>query len=285
MKKITSNIGLIGIGNMGEALVGALIKSKLIEPKYIYASDTNGNKLKSMSRKYGIHTLNDNVRLFLECDIIVLAIKPQHMEEVLSQITENTDYIISKKKLIISIAAGISIRRLETLLYKPLSEKSRKKLPIVRVMPNTPALVLAGMSGMSANKFASRNDINLSKAILKSAGEVIEFKEKDLDAVTAVSGSGPAYVFHFIESMIAGGKNVGLSIQDSKTLTLETVKGAVKLLEESGESPESLRKKVAAPGGTTEAALKVLERAKFKEHIIHAIAAAKKRAKELCKLY
>lgn len=285
MKKINTKIGFIGIGNMGEALVGALIKSKITAPKYIYASDTNGKKLKSMSKKYGIRTLDDNIRLFMECSIIILAIKPQHMGQVLSQLSENTDYTISQKKLVISIAAGVSIRRLESLLYKPLSEKSRKKLPIVRVMPNTPALVLAGMAGMSANKFASRNDINLSKAILKSAGEVIEFKEKDLDSVTAVSGSGPAYVFYFIESMIAGGTKAGLNLKQSKALTLETVKGAVQLLEESGESPETLRKKVAAPGGTTEAALKVLEKAKFKERIIQAIAAAKNRSKELCKLY
>jgi len=285
MKKITSKIGFIGAGNMGEALVGALIKSNITEPKYIYASDASEKKLKNMSKEYGIHIRKDNSKLFLECDIIILAVKPQQMSQVLSEISGNVDDKLSRKKLIISIAAGVSIRRLEDLLYKRLNEKNQKKLPIVRVMPNTPALVLAGISGMSANKFTSRNDINVSKTILESAGEVIEFDEKDLDAVTAVSGSGPAYVFYFIESMITGGTKAGLSLKNSEKLTLETVKGAVKLLEESNDSAETLRKKVASPGGTTEAALRVLEKTSVKASIVKAIAAAKKRSKELRKLY
>ena len=285
MKKITSKIGFIGAGNMGEALVGALIKSNITEPKCIYASDASEKKLKNMSKEYGIHIRNDNFKLFLECDIIILAVKPQQMSQVLSEISGNVDDKLSHKKLIISIAAGVSIRRLENLLYKQLNEKNQKKLPIVRVMPNTPALVLAGISGMSANKFTSRNDIKVSKAILESAGEVIEFDEKDLDAVTAVSGSGPAYVFYFIESMIAGGTKAGLSLKNSEKLTLETVKGAVKLLEESNDSAETLRKKVASPGGTTEAALRVMEKTSVKASIVKAIAAAKKRSKELRKLY
>ncbi|MBW1813343.1 MAG: pyrroline-5-carboxylate reductase [Deltaproteobacteria bacterium] len=285
MKKITSKIGFIGAGNMGEALVGALIKSNITEPKYIYASDASEKKLKNMSKEYGIHIRNDNFKLFLECDIIILAVKPQQMSQVLSEISGNVDDKLPRKKLIISIAAGVSIRRLENLLYKRLNEKNQKKLPIVRVMPNTPALVLAGVSGMSANKFTSRNDINVSKTILESAGEVIEFDEKDLDAVTAVSGSGPAYVFYFIESMITGGTKAGLSLKNSEKLTLETVKGAVKLLEESNDSAETLRKKVASPGGTTEAALRVLEKTSVKASIVKAIAAAKKRSKELRKLY
>ncbi|MBW2181848.1 MAG: pyrroline-5-carboxylate reductase [Deltaproteobacteria bacterium] len=285
MKKITSKIGFIGAGNMGEALVGALIKSNITEPKYIYASDASEKKLKNMSKEYGIHIRNDNFKLFLECDIIILAVKPQQMSQVLSEISGNVDDKLPRKKLIISIAAGVSIRRLENLLYKRLNEKNQKKLPIVRVMPNTPALVLAGVSGMSANKFTSRNDINVSKTILESAGEVIEFDEKDLDAVTAVSGSGPAYIFYFIESMITGGTKAGLSLINSEKLTLETVKGAVKLLEESNDSAETLRKKVASPGGTTEAALRVLEKTSVKASIVKAIAAAKKRSKELRKLY
>jgi pyrroline-5-carboxylate reductase len=284
MKKIILKIGFIGAGNMGEALMGALIKSNITKPNFIYASDTNEKRLKSLSKAYNINILKENFKLFSECDIIVLAIKPQQMGPVLSEISGNTGYKISHKKLIISIAAGISIRKLENLLYKPLDEKHRKKLPIVRVMPNTPALVLSGISGMSANKFASSNDIKVSKTILESAGEVIEFNEKDLDAVTAVSGSGPAYVFYLIESMTAGGIKSGLSLKKSAKLTLATVKGAVKLLEESKESAEALRKKVTSPGGTTEAAFKILSKAKVKDTIVKAIVAARKRSKELCNL-
>jgi len=285
MKKITSKIGFIGTGNMGEALIGALIKSHITAPENIYASDTNGNRLKSISKAYGIHGLKDNFTLFSTSDIIILSVKPQQMSQVLSDITTNTGYKIIRKKLVISVAAGISIRRLEHFFYKPLDEKDRKKLPIVRVMPNTPALVLAGISGMSANKFASRKDIGISKTILESAGKVIEFSEKHLDAVTALSGSGPAYVFYLIESMTAGGTRTGLSLKNAEQLTLETVKGAVKLLEEGSDSAETLRKKVASPGGTTEAAFKVLQKAKVKENIVEAITAATKRSKELSKLY
>lgn len=284
MNKIPSKFGFIGAGNMGEALIGALIKSKITEPGSIYASDTNEKRLKNLSKRYGIHLFKDNFSLFSECDIIILAIKPQQMPLVLSEISGNTDYKIPRKKLVISIAAGISIGKLENLLYTPLDEKSRKKLPIIRVMPNTPALVLSGISGMSANKFTSRNDRIISKKILGAAGEVIEFDEKDLDAVTAVSGSGPAYVFYFIEAMTAGGKKAGLSLNHSAALALATVKGAVKLLEQSNESPEVLRKKVASPRGTTEAAFKVLEKENVKENIVKAIMAAKKRSKELCHL-
>jgi len=285
MKQMNSKIGFIGIGNMGEALIGALIRSNITGAKNIYASDAIDKKLKSISKKYGIRMLKNNVDLFTQCDIIILAIKPQQMANVLSEISGDTAYTVSRKKLVISIAAGISIKRLESFLYKPLNEQMRKKLPIIRVMPNTPALVLAGMSGMSANASASQNDIRAAKSILSSAGKVITFEEKDLDAVTAVSGSGPAYVFYFIESMIAGGVKAGLTLKQSEALTLETFKGAVKLVEESGESPESLRKKVAAPGGTTEAALNVMEKGTLKERIKNAIMAAKKRSRELRKLY
>ncbi len=285
MRKIDSKIGFIGAGNMGEALVGALIKSKAAKPEYLYASDTNGKRLKSLTKKYGIHVFKDNFKVFSLCDIVILAVKPQQMGQVLSEISGRTDYKISRKKLIISIAAGISIRKLENFLYKPLDEKNRKKLPIIRVMPNTPALVLSGISGMSSNRFASRKDINISKAILEASGQVIEFDEKDLDAVTAVSGSGPAYVFYLIESMAAGGTQSGLSLKHSSTLALATVKGAVKLLEESSESAQALRKKVTSPGGTTEAAFRVLEKAHVKENIIKAILAAKNRSRKLCNLH
>ena len=285
MKKIPSKIGFIGAGNMGEALMGAMIKSKITVPKNIYASDTSKKKLNAVSRSYGIHILSDNIRLFSDCDIIILAVKPQHMGQVLSEIAGDAAYTVSHKKLVISIAAGVSIQRLEHFLYTPLAAGKQKKLPIIRVMPNTPALVLAGMSGMSANRFASGNDIRTAKTILESSGAVITFDEKDLDAVTAVSGSGPAYVFYFIDSMIAGGVKAGLTMKQSKSLTLETIKGAVKLVEQSSESPDALIKKVASPGGTTAAALKVIEKGKIKDRIITAIIAAKKRSMELRKLY
>ncbi|MBW2569537.1 MAG: pyrroline-5-carboxylate reductase [Deltaproteobacteria bacterium] len=281
MSPLNKKTGFIGAGNMGEAFVGAIIKSNLLSPSIIYVSDINEKRLAIFRSNYGISATNDNIKLFSKCDIIILAVKPQLINKVLTEITKQKDYRIADKKLIISIAAGIPLRKIEDLLYTPLDEKSRTKLPIIRVMPNTPALVLAGMSGMSANRYASVEDVNIARTILKAMGKVIEFNEDDLDAVTALSGSGPAYVFYLIESMIEGGINAGLNPNDAYTLTIATLKGSLALIEDLNESPETLRKKVTSPGGTTEAAFKILENNRVKQNIIDAIAAAALRSKEL----
>ncbi len=281
MSPLNKKTGFIGAGNMGEAFVGAIIKSNLLSPSMIYVSDINEERLAIFRSNYGISATNDNIKLFSKCNIIILAVKPQLINKVLAEITKQKDYMIADKKLIISIAAGIPLRKIEDLLYTPLDEKSRTKLPIIRVMPNTPALVLSGMSGMSANKYASVEDVNVARTILEAMGKVIEFNEDDLDAVTALSGSGPAYVFYLIESMIEGGINAGLNPNDAYTLTIATLKGSLALIEELNESPETLRKKVTSPGGTTEAAFKILENNRVKENIIDAIAAATLRSKEL----
>ena len=281
MSPLNKKTGFIGAGNMGEAFVGAIIKSNLLSPSMIYVSDINQERLTAFRSNYGISATNDNIKLFSKCDIVILAVKPQLINKVLTEITKQKDYMIADKKLIISIAAGIPLRKIEDLLYTPLDEKSRTKLPIIRVMPNTPALVLSGMSGMSANRYASAEDVNVVRTILKAMGKVIEFNEDDLDAVTALSGSGPAYVFYFIESMIEGGINAGLNPNDAYTLTIATLKGSLALIEKLNESPETLRKKVTSPGGTTEAAFKILENNRVKQNIIDAIAAAAMRSKEL----
>lgn len=281
MSLLNKKTGFIGAGNMGEAFVGAIIKSNLLSPSMIYVSDINEERLDIFRSNYGISAINDNIKLFSKCDILILAVKPQQIDNVLAEITKQKDYMIPDRKLIISIAAGISLQKIEDLLYTPLDEKSRTKLPIIRVMPNTPALVLSGMSGMSANRYASVEDVNIVRTLLEAMGKVLEFDENDLDAVTALSGSGPAYVFYLIESMIEGGINAGLDPNDAYTLTIATLKGSLALMEELNESPETLRKKVTSPGGTTEAAFKILENNGVKQNIIDAIAAAALRSKEL----
>ncbi len=283
MKKIEKKLGFIGAGNMGEALIGAVVKSGLFEPSAILASDCNRQRLEFLSAEYDIRVTDDNLGLFLENDIIILAVKPQHMAQVISDITAQKAFDVINRKLVISIAAGITIKKIETLLYESLDEGKRAKLPVIRVMPNTPALVLKGMSGLSPNRYVSREEMIIAGTILGAAGTALEFKEELLDAVTALSGSGPAYVFYLIESMIQGGVDVGLSQEDSRTLSIATLKGALALLEELKESPESLRKKVTSPGGTTEAALNVMEAGAVKQIIIKAIAAAAQRSKELGK--
>lgn len=281
MSKINKKIGFIGAGNMGEAFVGALIRTGIFSPSMIYTSDISEKRLNILNKTYGISVMKDNFKVFSECEIIVIAVKPQHIYQVLSQISEHEGYQISNRKIVVSIAAGIPLRKIEGLLYNSLDNDSIERLPIIRVMPNTPALVLAGMSGMCANKYARPEDLEKIKIILKAIGKVIEFKEDDLDAVTALSGSGPAYVFYIAEAMIEGGIKVGLESDKAAMLTLATIQGALKLMEESNEPPEILRQKVTSPGGTTEAAFKVLEKNRIKQNLMEAIAAATRRSKEL----
>ena len=281
MAQLNHTIGFIGAGNMGEAFVGALTRSGIFSPSAIIMSDVYQDRLEFMKKSYGVQITSDNLKLFSTSDIVVLAIKPQQMAQVLSDIAGHPDYRISQRKLIISIAAGILIRKIEDALYPKLDEASRKNLPIVRVMPNTPALVLAAMSGMSANRYVNADDIRVTRTILEAMGKVVEFQEKDLDAVTALSGSGPAYLFYLAEAMIQGGIAAGLKPEDANILTLETLNGAVKLLKERNEAPESLRRKVTSPGGTTEAAIKVMDTHGVATYIAEAIVAAAKRSEEL----
>ena len=281
MSALSYQIGFIGAGNMGEAMVGALIRADIFSPAMIMMSDVYQDRLEYMRKTYGVTVMSDNFRLFSESDIIVLAVKPQQMGQVLGDIAGQKEYRISSRKRIISIAAGILIRKIEDALYPPLNDASRQNLPIIRVMPNTPALVLAAMSGMSANRHADAGDIRITRTILESMGQVVEFEEKQLDAVTGLSGSGPAYLFYLAEAMIAGGIAAGLTPQNAETLTLQTLYGAVKLLTERKEPPEVLRRKVTSPGGTTEAAIKLMETHGVGKHIAEAIVAAANRSEEL----
>ena len=279
--KSDKKIGFIGAGNMGEAFAGALIRTEIVSPTMICMSDVSTDRLDMMAKTYGINVTSDNFALFSDCDIAVLAVKPQQMTPVLSEISGHKDYTVRDRKLVISIAAGFPIRKIENILYPQLNEQQREKLPIIRVMPNTPALVLSGMSGMSPNRHADADDIRITRTLLEAMGKVIEFEEEKLDAVTALSGSGPAYIFYMIEAMTEAGIQTGLGADDSAIMTIATMEGAIRLLKERNESPASLRRKVTSPGGTTEAALKVMENNKFKQCIIDAVAAAARRSKEL----
>jgi pyrroline-5-carboxylate reductase len=283
MKRLSKKIGFIGAGNMGEAMINGLIQSGLCEPTEIWASDVREARLRQLNDTYGINITEENAEVFGAADIVILAVKPQDMDEVLERLASSFPHTIKGVKLLISIAAGFPIKRIEGYLYTPLDENAKGLLPIVRVMPNTPALVLAGMAGMSGNQYAKESDLSHARAILEAIGKVIEFKEEDLDAVTALSGSGPAYIFYVIESLVEAGAGLGLRPSHALSLTLETIKGSVKLLEETGEAPASLRKKVTSKGGTTEAALDILDRHKVKMHLMDAIRAAAQRSKELSK--
>ncbi len=266
-------IGFIGGGNMAEALIKGIVQSSGFgvrnEIKNILVSEPKEERKQYLEKTYGIKTTLSNKEVASSCNIILLAVKPQNMAAVLDEITD----VITEEKTVVSIAAGITLSYLQSKL---------KTKRLVRVMPNTPAIVQEGMSVMSLCECFSGSDINTVKEILMSIGKVIALPEKYMDAVTALSGSGPAFIALFVEAMIDAGVKMGLRMEHSSELVIQTLIGTAKLLD-TGMSPEKLREMVTSPGGTTASGLKVFECKGLKEIVIDAIEAAAKRAKELGK--
>ncbi len=281
MAEFDVTLGFVGAGNMGEAFIGAALRSGLLPAEKISVADADARRLADLHQKYGISVRPDNGALVESCRVVVLAVKPQQMPAVLKEIRACDGYRLPERKLLISIAAGITIGQMEQVLYASLDEESVRNRPIIRVMPNTPALVLSGVSGMSPNRCVTAEDARAARTLLQAVGDVFEFEEKDLDAVTALSGSGPAYVFFLVESMAAAGVQVGLETGAAAALAAATLRGAARLLDASAETPAALRRKVTSPGGTTAAAIAVFEEKGFKSIVAAAIAAAARRAKEL----
>ncbi|MBC2716788.1 MAG: pyrroline-5-carboxylate reductase [Desulfobacteraceae bacterium] len=282
MPELLHKIGFIGAGNMGQAMIGALIKSKCSVPSDLFVCDVVKKQTDILKKTYGITVLTDNGAVIDACDVIIFAVKPQSVEQVLSELKDAAVFKkISGKKIFISIAAGTPIKKFENYIYDAIENDRKRQMPILRVMPNTPALVLSGMSGLCANSYATSEHIEIAKTILTSMGKVIECRESDMDAVTAVSGSGPAYCFYLVEAMIEAGVKLGISPEDAAVMTAATLKGSLILLEKQKISAEELRKKVTSPGGTTEAAIKVLEDNSVKQIITQAVIAAAQRSKEL----
>jgi pyrroline-5-carboxylate reductase len=259
-------IGFIGGGNMAEAII------KGIATKHagnIMVSEPRDERRAYLEKTYPIKTTTRNKDVASTCDIIILAVKPQDMGNVLDELSG----VVSEDKTVVSIAAGITLSFLSERL------KTRK---IVRVMPNTPALIQEGMSVMSMCECIHDKDISLIKDIFMSIGRLIALPEKYMDAVTALSGSGPAFLAYFLEAMIEGAVKMGLGKDDSTTLAVQTLLGTARLFD-TGMSPLKLREMVTSPGGTTAAGLKVFEEKGLKEIVIAAITSATERAKELGK--
>ncbi|MFA6141762.1 MAG: pyrroline-5-carboxylate reductase [Candidatus Omnitrophota bacterium] len=262
-------IGIIGGGNMGEAIFSRL--SNVIEKSTsLMLSELDVARRDYLQKKYKIIVEIDNNVVVKYSDVIILAVKPKDFDKILKQ---EVCCGVSKNKLLISIAAGITTGYIENIVGKDI--------PVIRVMPNMPALIGEGMSSISAGRSASSGDMETAKEIFSSIGEVIEVEEKLVDAVTAVSGSGPAYFFYLVEALVDAGVKLGLNLETSKKLVLQTALGSMKLLEALKEEPETLRKRVTSKGGTTEAALKVFEKKILKNVINDAVRAAHKRSKEL----
>ncbi len=275
-------IGFIGAGNMAEAIIGAILSAGLYPASAVSASDPDKRRLHEMEHRYQISGLHSNRSVVRDCDLVFLAVKPQTMNAVLQELSEGGGIAdLQGKRRLVSIAAGIRIAAFEAALYKDLSEKARYQLPIIRVMPNTPALVQSGTSAVCANAYASPEDMEAVKAILSAMGTVFECPESAMDAFTAVAGSGPAYGFYLMEAVAAAGVELGLSPDEALQMTVSTLKGALDLLQARQSSPEALRRKVTSPGGTTEAAVDVLEKNQVKKTITQAVLAAARRAGEL----
>ena len=253
---------------MAQALAGGIQKDF---PNLAFAvSDPSGEALTAFEQAVSGRSCTrcSNEEIFEQSDFVVLAVKPQHAAVAL----ETIDGSSSSEPLVISIMAGVTISRIQEL--------TRAKR-VVRVMPNTPCLVGEGASGIAAGDNVDDKDLKHVSELLQSVGKVVEVAEEHIDAVTGVSGSGPAYVFRFIESLIEGGVAEGLSSEVAKTLAVQTVLGAAKLVIETGEDPAVLRARVTSPGGTTLAALNSLEADGFDRAIVSAVSAAVVRSKEL----
>lgn len=266
---LEKRIAFLGAGNIAAALIRGIIEAELTKPEDIIISDVDKEKLRVTSHELRVIAAKDNREAVKEADIIILAAKPKDIEGLLAEIKDS----LESKKLVISIVAGITTSYIEKML--------KKEVPVIRVMPNTPVAVKAGASAFSMGKYVSQEQEKIAESIFGAVGKAVKVEESLMDVVTALSGSGPAYIFYIIASLIETAVSLGLDKQTATTLATQTVLGSAKLLQETGEEPAALKEKVTSKGGTTEAALVVLDEGKLKEILDKALKAAAKRSQEL----
>ena len=259
-------IGIIGLGNMGGAIANGLVRSGSVKINMLFGLDADLNKCRIAKKRLGISIAGSIKEISSRAGIILIAVKPQDINPVLNGLAHYD-------KLIISIAAGITTAR----IGKALGGRPR----VIRVMPNTPAMVGEGISAVCKGRYATAKDAKVTVEIFSSVGETVNINEKYFDLVTAVSGSGPAYFFYLQEALIEAARRLGMDRSTAKKLVSKTAFGAAKLLMESGCSPEVLRRCVTSKGGTTEAAIKVFEENRIKHIAEKAVRAAAKRSKQL----
>lgn len=261
-------IGFIGGGNMAEAFIKGLMNGGFPAENILF-SEPDETRRQMMEERYGVRCAANNMALVTGSDIVVLAIKPQILDKVLEDVTG----VFNDEKLLISILAGITTTRLEA----GLGGRSR----VVRAMPNTPSLVGQGAAALCCGKYADQENRRVAQHLFESVGIALWVEEGQMDAVTGLSGSGPAFVFSFIEALAAGGVQGGLSPETALALAAQTVAGAALLLQEAGETPASLRQKVCSPGGTTLSGVRVLEERDLYSTVMQAVGAATERSREL----
>jgi pyrroline-5-carboxylate reductase len=264
-------VGFVGSGNMARALIAGLLKGNHLPKSSLLASNHTDSTNVRIAKEYGIHTTSDNSEVAKKADVVVLAVKPQVIDKVAREIAPK----ITKDKLVVSIAAGVTTKRLEEIFPKGTH--------VVRVMPNIPALVSAGASALARGEHTSDDELSMAKQLFDSVGISVIVDEYQMDAVTGLSGSGPAYIFLLIDALADAGVKVGLSRNISLILAANTVLGSAKLLIESNEHPGELKDMVTSPGGTAIAGIHTLEEGGLRTTIMNAVERATQRSCELGK--
>jgi len=264
-------LGIIGAGNMAEAIARSVIAAGVIAKEQIVAADVSSARREVFAKQIGVAAVEKNEEAVRGARIILLSVKPQHMKDVLGGIGG----VVLGDALVISIAAGIS----SSFIEKNLG--GGKAWRVIRAMPNTPMLMGKGMVALARGKNASESDLAAARKIFQAGATVLELDESKMDAVTAMSGSGPAYFFYLVEQMTRAGLTLGLSESEARVLASRTCIGAAAMLEGSAESPQELRKKVTSPGGTTQAAIELMENKQLGDTLVAAIRRAAERSREL----
>ncbi len=262
-------IAFLGAGNMAEALVKGLLRAGTADASEVACSEPRAERREDLARRYGVETTGDNLAAAEKAQIVVLSVKPQIMDDLLEEIAPAIDH----SKLVVSIAAGIPIAA--------IARKLGAGVRIVRTMPNTPALVGAGATALARGAHATEADLEQARALFQAVGVAVVVDEHHLDAVTGLSGSGPAFVFLAIEALADGGVKVGLARPVAMALAAQTVLGAAKLVQETGEHPGRLKDQVTSPGGTAIAGVHALEVGGLRAALIAAVEAATRRSHEL----
>ena len=260
-------VAVLGAGVMGEALLSGLVRAGRRVDELL-VTERRAERAAQLTERYGVQVVS-NVEAVKRADTVVLVVKPQDMGTLLEEVAP----FVRPDQLVVSLAAGITTGFVEARLPDGVA--------VVRVMPNTPALVDEGMAALSPGSHCDEAHLRVAEDLLRSTGQVIRVPEKQLDAVTAISGSGPAYVFYVVEAMIEAGVHMGLPRATASELVVQTLVGSAKLLRETGEHPTVLRERVTSPGGTTAAALRLLEDGKVRADFLAAIEAARDRSRAL----
>jgi pyrroline-5-carboxylate reductase len=265
----TQNIAFLGAGNMAEALVSGMLKAQLASPANISATDISTKRLEYFQQTFQVQGVSDNAEATKQADIIIVCVKPQVMDSVLSEIKGE----LSRNSLVISVAAGYPLTRIQGHIGS--------LIPLVRAMPNTPAVIQEGVTALTGSPGLSIHHLQLAQTIFESVGKVVTVEESLMDAVTGLSGSGPAYIYLVIEALTDGGVRVGLPRSVAGILATQTVLGAARMALQTGEHPAILKDRVTSPGGTTIAGLQQLEAGGLRATFMNAVEAATQRSREL----